>query len=200
MSGVAANPETPSAANTAPQWIQTEMNGVSIGCWQPPGWLIDTTDGLLLAEHTLSLATGEPSSGMMVYVFVPQVEHLDVVPEDTHNFALAVLSQIVTSPEHMGTDVAVSEPQEFQWGAHHAAYYLITSGDGYNMVVIGIALPDDHERLVVINAAIPAAQSALLRPALPRILNDLMIDGVEMDVTALGGLPNPLDFPIFPHA
>lgn len=196
--GVASPLATPTV-DTAPQWIETEDNGVALGCWKPYGWTFDTSEGLLLAEHVMSLATGEPLTGTMIYIFVPEVEHLAVAPDDEHNFAMTVLRQVATNPEHTGRDVVVSDPTPFAWGAHDAAYYLISSAEGFYSIVIGVALPDDHDRLVVINVTMPVDQVERMRDLLPRLLNDLEINGTRLSSAALAALPNPLAFPPIPH-
>jgi len=182
-----------------PLWAETETNGVTIGCWQPSGWTVDTTDGMLLAEHTVSIDTGEPISGALIYIFVPEMDNLEISPDADQNFAMTVLEQVVANPEHTGDDVIMSELTPFQWGAHQAAYYLYTTPDSFNSIVIGIALPNDHERLVVINATMPMNQARQMRDMLPRILNDLTINGVMLGSAALAALPNPLEFPYYPH-
>jgi hypothetical protein len=196
--GVASSLAAPTA-DMSPRWIETENNGVALGCWQPSGWTIDTSEGVLLAEHAASIGTGEPPSGVMIYIFVPEIEHLEVAPDDEHNFAMSVLRQVATNPEHTGHDVAVSDPAPFVWGAHDAAYYLLSSSQGFKAIVIGIALPDDHERLVVINMTVPTAQAAHMRRILPRVLDDLQINDVKLNGTALDALPDPLAFPTAPR-
>lgn len=197
--GVASPLVTPTP-NAAPQWVETEMNGVTLGSWQPSGWTIDTSDGLLLAEHAMSIGTGEPLGGAMIYIFVPEVDHLEIAPDTEQNFAMSVLEQVVANPAHTGADVAVSDPTPFVWNNHQAAYYLINSGQAFKSIVIGVALPDDHERLVVINMTLPAAQAAQMRRMLPRVLHQVAINGVELHGTALESLPNPLTFPNYPQS
>ncbi len=196
--GVASQLVTPTP-DTAPQWIEADVNRVSVGVWQPSGWTMDNNDGLLLAEHAMSIGTGEPLGGAMIYIFVPEVDHLEIAPSDEANFAMSVLEQVATNPEHTGRDVAVSAPTAFQWGDHAAAYYLITSAQGFKSMVIGISLPNDHERLVVINVTMPATQSDHMRQMLPRVLHELTINGVELNSAGLNVLPDPLAFPQYPQ-
>jgi len=42
-------------------------------------------------------------------------------------------------------------------------------------------------------------QARQMRDMLPRILNDLTINGVMLGSAALAALPNPLEFPYYPH-
>jgi len=196
--GVASQLITPTP-DAAPQWIEADVNHVSVGVWQPSGWSMDNDDGLLLAEHAMSIGTGEPLGGAMIHIFVPEVAHLEIAPSAEGNFAMSVLQQVATNPEHIGSDVAVSEPTPFRWGAHEAAYYLITSAQGFRSMVLGISLPNDHERLVVINVTMPTDQSDHMRQMLPRVLHELTINGVALNSAALGVLPDPLVFPQYPH-
>ncbi len=200
--GVAAvDTRTPEASEEqTPVWMETEVHGVSLGIWKPAGWEADTSHGLLMAEHTVSIETGRTESGMMVNIFVPETHNLQVIATDTPNFAWSVLDQIVDDPRHTGRDVAVSDPVPFNWGGHEAAYYLVSVSDGDRMVVIGIALPGDHDKLVVCNISTPAHQAASVRSVIPHILDKLTINGVELDGAALEALPSPLEFPDYGHS
>lgn len=178
--------------SSEPQWLETQMNGVSLGMWKPRGWETDVSDGLVLAEHTIS-TSGSIESGMLIYVFVPPVDDFHVAAGDS-NFAWAVLNQVVKMPSHTGNDVSFSQPASFEWDAHDAAYYLLTTGDGVRAVVLALALPGES-KVVVCNISVPMAQADRIRAMIPRILDGLTINGMALDGTALDRLPDPLPFP-----
>ena len=192
---------TPQATEEqTPVWMETEVHGVSLGIWKPAGWEADTSYGLLMAEHTVSIETGQAEGGMMINVFVPETHNLEVADSDEHNFAWFVFDQIVDDPAHTGRDVAVSDPVPFSWGGHEAAYYLVSTSDGFEMVIIGIALPGDHDKLVVCNISLPARDARDVRDIIPRLLDSFTINGVDLDGTALEALPDPLEFPNYGHS
>src|SRR5664279_3980218 len=72
-----STPTVPAPLNVTktptPRWLETEMNGVTLGMWWPEGWESDQSDGLVLAEHIVS-ARGTVEGGMLVYCFVPTVD------------------------------------------------------------------------------------------------------------------------------
>ena len=78
--------ETP---ETSTRWLETQMNGVSLGIWTPDGWETDLSEGLVLAEHAVS-ARGKVEGGMLIYCFVPPMDEFEVSADDA-NYAWAVL-------------------------------------------------------------------------------------------------------------
>ncbi|MCC6802967.1 MAG: hypothetical protein IT319_08785 [Anaerolineae bacterium] len=189
--------EFPTAAQ-APDWVETEMNGVQLGMWKPAGWEIDQSQGLVLAERNPS-PQGLVAGGMLIYCFVPLVDEWGITSEDNANFALAVLTKVVQMPSHTGNDVTVSDPVGFMWGEHQAAYYLLATGTGMRAVVLAIALPD-NSRVVACNVSITMSQAQRIRIMLPQLLDGLMVDNDVMDGSALDTLPDPLPFPHYnPH-
>jgi hypothetical protein len=189
-----AQPQTPEAEDT-PHWLEAEDNGVPIGIWQPTGWEGEAIEGLLVAEHTLSIETGEREGGVMVHVFVAETHNIEVSVDDSGNYAWAFLDRIVTMPSHTGNDVAVSDPIPFHWTDHDAAYYLVSSAEGFKALVFAVELPERRDKVVVINITAPAREVSRIRPMLPRLLDDLMIGEARLAGIALEVLPNPLQFP-----
>ena len=184
---------TPSSWSTpAPDWLETQMNGVSLGMWTPDGWETDVSDGLVMAEHPLT-RSGAMMGGMLVYVFVPLLDDFNLTEGDS-NFAWAVLDKVVKMPSHTGHDVTVSDPTGFKWGEYDAAYYLLTTGDGVRVFVLAVALPG-LQKVVVCNISIPANQANRIRAMLPQLLNGLTVNGMTMSGAALDVLPDPLPFP-----
>jgi hypothetical protein len=187
--------EAPEATETvvAPRWLETEMNGVSLGIWRPDGWETDQSHGLVLAEHTVSSWT-TVEGGMLVYCFVPLVDEFDVPVNSDPNFALAVLNKVVRMPSHTGRDVVVSQPVGFEWDSHEAAYYLVSTGEGVRVLVLALALAG-KQKVVVCNLSVPVSQASRIRSVTPEILDGLTIDGEALDGAALNVLPDPLPFP-----
>lgn len=180
------------AASQAPDWVETEMNGVQLGMWKPAGWEFDQSQGLVLAERNPS-PQGLVAGGMLIYCFVPPVDEYGIASEHDGNFALAVLVKVVSMPSHMN-DVTVSDPVGFMWGEHQAAYYLLATGTGMRAVVLAIALPTDS-KVVACNVSITMSQAQRIRMMLPQLLDGLTVDNNVMDGSALDILPDPLPFP-----
>ncbi|MBI1259683.1 MAG: hypothetical protein GC204_19625 [Chloroflexi bacterium] len=188
----AITPPPPRSEVTTPKWLETQMNGVSLGLWQPVGWEADSSRGLVVAEPTVS-NNGLMAGGLLIYCFVPPTDEFHIGSGDSNN-AWTVLNQVVKMPSHIGHDVAVSQPVGFDWGAYPAAYYLLTSGDGMRVFVIAMAVPNVR-KIVVCNLSIPAAQASRLRESLPHLLDGLTINSVVFSGKSLDNLPDPLPFP-----
>lgn len=190
--------EDPGAeALSPPGWVETEMNGVSLGMWKPAGWETDQSDGLVLAEHIVS-SHGKIESGMLIYCFVPSVDEFDLTEADASNFALAVLGKVVKMPSHTGYDVAVSEPVGFTWGDHQAAYYLLATGAGMRALVLALSLPDERQ-VVACNVSIAAQYADRIRALLPQLLDGFTVEDRVLDGAPLDVLPDPLPFPHYSH-
>ncbi len=177
------------------QWLETEMNGVSLGIWKPSGWETDLTNGLVLAEHTNS-TNSMVDAGMLVYVFVPPIDEFEIGADD-NNIAWTLLNQVVKMPSHTGSDVTVSVPAGFDWDQYGAAYYLMSSGDGIKALVLALALSKEPPKVVVCNVSVPSSQASRIRAMLPTLLDGLTINGRVFDGTLLGALPDPLPFPAY---
>ena len=184
--------EDPPAAAPAPDWVETVMNGVSLGMWKPAGWEIDQSQGLVLAERTDS-PRGLVAGGMLIYCFVPPVDEFGVNGNES-NFALAVLTKVVKMPSHTGHDVAVSAPVGFTWDDHQAAYYLLATGTGMRALVLALALPGEG-KVVACNVSVSMSQAERIRAMLPHLLDGMTVEGSVMGGAALDTLPDPLPFP-----
>ena len=176
----------------ASRWLETEMNGISLGMWQPINWETDMSDGLVLAEHTVS--PSQPAEeGILVHCFVPPTDEFHN-PDPDKNYAWQFLDWVVKMPNHTGWDVTMSQPEGFTWDSHEAAYYLMTTGDGVRGIVLAVAIPDEH-RIVACNISATMGEASRIRATLPDLLNGLMVDGQSLTSAALAILPDPLRFP-----
>jgi hypothetical protein len=185
--------EEPPEVIQEPDWVETEMNGVSLGMWKPAGWEIDQSQGLVLAEGK-DTPQGLVAGGMLIYCFVPLVDEFGVNGDDESNFALAVLAKVVKMPSYTGHDIAVSLPVGFTWDDHQAAYYLLATGAGMRALVLAVALPGEG-KVVACNVSISMSQAYRIRTMLPQLLDGLTVEGRVMDGAALDALPDPLPFP-----
>lgn len=191
---VSASSVNDAVATDEPQgrWLETEMNGVVLGIWQPTNWETDISDGLVLAEHTVS--PNQPTEeGILVHCFVPPTDEFRD-PDPDRNYAWQFLDWVVRMPNHTGWDVTMSEPEGFTWDTHDAAYYLLTTGDGVRGIVLAVALPGE-QRIVACNISAAMSQAYRIRASLPRLLDGLMIEGHTLANSALDVLPDPLQFP-----
>jgi hypothetical protein len=186
----------PAPAADVPQWVETEMQGIDIGMWLPPGWQADTRGGLTLVEHMGSFSTGTPTAGIMVYMFVPNLAELGSSADSHSNLAYSSLLRVVQSPEHTH-GATVSVPVSFRWGTHDAAYYLFSAKNDVRGMVVAVAIPNS-QRIIVANITAPAAEIERLRDLLPQLLGDMRLNRVRLDSDALTSLPAPLVFPLPP--
>ena len=185
-------PPSPATAVPTPKWLQTQMNGVSLGLWQPVGWQADTSQGLVIAEPT-DLTNPNIADGLLIYCFVPSVDEFYLRATDL-NYAWTMLNQVVKMPRHTGHDVAVSPPVGFSWDEVPAAYYLLTSGDGMRVLVVAVVVPN-AQKVVVCNMSVPAAQVSRIRSSIAPLLNGLTVNGKVFSGKSLDTLPDPLPFP-----
>lgn len=189
---VSAVTDAVSTEEPASRWLEIEMNGVALGMWQPSNWETDISDGLVLAEHTVS--PHKPNEeGILVHCFVPPTDDFRN-PDPEINYAWQFLDWVVKMPNHTGWDVTMNEPEGFTWDTHDAAYYLLTTGDGVRGIVLAVALPGE-QRIVACNISATMSQAYRIRASLPRLLNGLMIEGYTLTSDALDVLPDPLQFP-----
>jgi hypothetical protein len=190
----AAPTETPTETpDTSTRWLETEMNGVSLGIWTPNGWEADLSDSLVLAEHVVS-THGTMIGGMLINCFVPAMDEFQDIAADADNYAWSVLNQVVKMPIHTGHDVVMSDPAGFDWETFPAAYYLVSMGDGVRALVLALALPGE-KKVVVCNVSVPASQAGRIRTSLPLLLDGLKVNGTTLHGSALAALPDPLPFP-----
>lgn len=206
-SPTAAIPETPAPEGSAvsssvtnaisteeptSRWLETEMNGVTLGLWQPINWETDMSDGLVLAEHTVA-PNQAAEEGILVHCFVPPTEEFRN-PHPDENYAWQFLDWVVKMPNHTGWDVTMSDPEGFTWDGHNAAYYLMTTGDGVRGIVLAVALPNQHQ-IVACNVSASMSEAHRIRASLPQLMNGLMVGGSTLTSVALDVLPDPLPFP-----
>jgi hypothetical protein len=184
------------ALNTESRWLETTTDSLTMGIMTPEGWFAEAMDGLMLAEHISPVEGSAPTAGILVYIFAPPLNEFTLSDQAGANFALEVLRQVTQMPSHVGRDVSVSDPVDFRWDGHEAAYYLLTGADGTRTLVIGVAVPD-LQRLVVANVSVPLGREAALRAAPPAVLDGLTINAITFDGSALQSLPDPLPFPDF---
>lgn len=189
---LSSSPQAPTSV--APEWIETETGGVTIGMWRLAGWEANTTDGIVLAEHR-TLPGEERVGGLLTYVFVPRLESetVQIIGPARGNYALAVLNAVVANPNQ---GIEVSQPTQFKWDEFDAAYYLLSSGDGVRAIVLAIALPENNQ-LVVCNVSAPSMTANEIRTRLPEIFQGMTINGETIGGEALHELPNPLPFPSY---
>ncbi len=189
----------PTAPPTESPWLETVMNGVTLGLWRPDGWETDQSNGLVLAEHSVS-QNGTVAGGMLIYCFVPAPDEYEVGGgERDDNYAWAVLDQVVQKSSSAGWDVTMTQPTAFEWDQQRAAYYLFTTGDGVRALVLALSLPN-VQRVVFCTISVPAAQADRIRAQIPQLMDGLTINGTKLDGTALDALPDPLPFPRYSFA
>lgn len=176
------------------EWIEQEVKGILLGIEKPAGWEAQRMDdGILLAEHAASIASGGQSiQGIQVHIFVHALQGFDI-PTDK-NVAWAILDQITHDQKYIGR-ARVNEPYGFVWSRHDAAFYLSNNGDGNVTMLIGIAMPDTPQ-MVVCNVTAPVGESHRIRDMLPVILDTLTVNSISLAVEALQDLPAPLQFPM----
>lgn len=177
---------------TPVEWIEHEVDGVLLGVQKPKGWQAQhTEDGILLVEHSGSMAGGADMRGVQVHIFVHSMDGFEIVVGK--NAAWSVLEQIVRDRKYIGSARA-NKPYGFEWSRHDAAFYLSNNGDGNMTMLIAIAIPDT-KRMVVCNVTSPASEAGRIRDILPIIFSSLTLNGIQLDVSALRQLPDPLVFP-----
>jgi hypothetical protein len=182
------------SSDSVPEWVETEISGVEVGMWLPPGWQADTVRGLSVVEHMGSIRTNEPARGIVLHVFVPDLDQLLPSVGDSDNLAYAALEQVASSPEHTN-GAYISTPVAFEWKGYPAAYYLYTTHDRMHGLVL--ALTTARQRAIVVtNVTASADDSERLPSVLPQILRDLHIDRQQLDDAFLAALPNPLMWPV----
>lgn len=189
-------PPEVTAEPTLSEWIEHEVDGVLLGVEKPKGWHAqETEDGILLVEYSAPMTNSDDMPGVQVHVFVHSLDKFDLSLGG--NIARSVLDQIIQNKDYIGS-ARVDKPFGFAWGSHEAAYYLSNNGDGNVTMLIAIAIPDSQQ-MVACNITSPVRESGRIRSILPDVLNTLTVNGVQMDVTALDNLPDPLVFPSDPR-
>ncbi|MCC6615070.1 MAG: hypothetical protein IT320_16455 [Anaerolineae bacterium] len=192
-----SNDATATAAvqEDAPEWIETQVSDLEVGAWLPAHWQADTTNGLSMVEHMGSIHNGQPSHGITMYIFVPDISEMLPDVDESENLAYKVLERVAASPEHVH-GIQINPPRTFIWGTRDAAYYLYTYGDPAHEQFHGVvlAVTHDHE-VVVISVMAPSSEASRIRGAIPQILHGLSIDKQRLSEAFPEVLPDPLVFP-----
>ena len=178
-----------------PRWIETQISDLEVGAWLPPKWQADTTNGLTMVEHMGSIHSGQPSRGITMYIFVPDIRDLISELDASDNLAYKVLERVAGSPEHVH-GIEIGPPIAFTWGARDAAYYLYTYGGPDHEQFHGVVLAVTHGREVVaMSVMAPGTESARIRSAIPQILQGMSINKQHLSDAFPDILPDPLIFP-----
>lgn len=186
---------TPTTAETT-QIVNLSLNDIALTLPYPSDWESYTTEyGVVLAEYLGSVATEGQLGGILIHLFVPPLDGVDLPISDNDNRALNTLTRILAHPNYVG-DATVSSPLPFMWDHFECAYYLMDNGEGNLTIVIGILDPQTN-RLVTVSMSAPQDQQVRIRALLPNLLNGLVINNYTLSGVVLDDiLPNPL---IFPH-
>ncbi len=195
MNPTATAEVTPDPSPTADSWAHVTSENVKISVMTPPGWqAISNEYGILLAEHADLVQSNTPE-GLLVYIFVPEMDHIKYPKPSSTNLAWSVLNHIAHLPSYTGT-ANVSDTVAFDWDKHDAAYYLLSDQDGSRTMVVAVSLPG-QDKLIVCNISTTAKDARRIRALLPDVLASLTVNGQRMDTAALRQLPDPLVFPEF---
>ena len=185
---------TPTIAEIT-QIVNLSLNDIALTLPYPSNWESYTTEyGVVLAEYLGSVATEGQLGGILIHLFVPPLNEMDLPVSSNNNRALNILSKILAYPNYVG-DATVSTPLPFMWDNFECAYYLMDNGEGNLTIVIGILDPQTN-RLVTVSMSAPQNQQARIRTLLPNLLNGLEINDYTLSGVVLDDiLPNPLIFP-----
>ena len=182
--------------DTNESFVDFQVEDIQISVPRPDGWESFTTDpGIVIAETISSVADEGELDGLVMHVYVPVLEDLPLPAVDGDNIAQQILQQIVEDPNYTGS-ASINGPFAFDWNDYDSAYYLFNNGDV--SIVIGVALPGTT-RIIACSVSAPVAEADRIRAMLPRLLNGVRINGIELDGGVLEDLPNPLVFPVFPE-
>lgn len=187
---------TPTPDISTPHLVSLALNDISLTLPYPQTWESYTTEyGVVLAEYLGSIATEGQLSGILIHLFVPPLDGVNLLLSDTTNRALLILNEILAHPDYVG-DATVSPPVPFMWDEFECAYYLMDNGEGNLTIVIGILDPKTN-RLITVSTSAPQDQQGRIRAMLPDLLDGLTINNTVLSGSVLDQiLPDPL---IFPH-
>lgn len=175
--------------------VNLSLNDIALTLPYPSNWESYTTQyGVVLAEYLGSVATEGQLGGILIHLFVPPLDGVDLPISDNDNRALNILTKILAYPDYVG-DATVSTPLPFMWDNFECAYYLMDNGEGNLTIVIGIFDPQTNH-LVTVSMSAPQDQQARVRAMLPILLDGLVINDYTLSGVVLDDiLPNPLIFP-----
>ena len=175
-------------------WTHHHGDRVDLAIIVPNGWeTYNTDDGIGLNEYFDAGAWGMKLHGFVIHIFVQYLDNFTLPDSDDVNMAWAILKQVVTNPDYVGSAI-VSEPEAFIWDQYQAAYYLLNNRDGTVTMLLALSLQDRSD-LVVCHISAPEEQSQQIRQRLPELLGSLTINDHHVDPSSLNSLPDPLDFP-----
>jgi hypothetical protein len=177
----------------APEWIETEINGVDLGVWLPAGWQYDDTAGLTLVERMGSIEAPSATDGIMIYFFVPELASLIDENAEHDNLAYAALHEVSRSPDLTGA-AELTRPVKLKWGEMDAAYYTYSAPDAVQGLVLAFAVPSNTQ-IVVANITAPDGELPRVVEVMPEILNDLRINSQRLGEGAMNDLMALLDAP-----
>ncbi len=199
MSGAPLTPTVeviPTATPVRDEWTRVSADGVQLSVRPPSGWQSITNEyGILLAEHAGMTGDTTPH-GILVYIFVQKVHDLGMPITEGGNLAWDVLNNVTQRQEYVGNST-VTDTVAIRWGERDAAYYLLSDSDGNYTFVLAMVMPS-AEKLVVCNITTTAEDADRIREMLPRILENVMVDGAPLDESIDDLLPDPLVFPEAP--
>lgn len=191
VSSTAAPAVTPTS-----EWSTLSRDSVDLRIRTPDGWAAITDDaGILLAEHSEFTHDGVQADGLLIYIFIPEMDKLDIpVPNDPENMAFDVLNYVTEHANKYLEGSVASTPQPFVWHEHPAAYYLLSDRHDNSTLVVAVELPG-NQRLIVCNISTPASEAHRIREVLPTVFENLYINDEQISTDALDSLPDPLVFP-----
>lgn len=194
QTGTGATPTLePTASPTPNEVTQVSADGVTLAIQTPRGWQsVPNEHGILLAEHAELHDSGVPN-GILVYIFVPKMEDIDI-DDPNDNLALAVLDHVIKLPAYVG-DSTVTSAMPMRLGPHNAAYYLLSDAEDNRTLVLALNDPVT-DKIVVCNVSSSRRDSERIRGVLPTVLANLTIDGQAIELDGLDALPDPLVFPV----
>ncbi|MDZ4669270.1 MAG: hypothetical protein SH821_00230 [Phototrophicales bacterium] len=185
----------PTVTEVSVPTVKFAIGNISLSLPYPKDWESYTTQyGVVLAEYLGSVATEGQLGGILIHLFVPPLEGVNLSIADETNRAYDILTEILAHPDYVG-DATVSAPAPFMWDELDCAYYLMDNGEGNLTIVIGILDPTSNQ-LVTVSVSAPANEEARIREGLPVLLNDLVINNHTLSGAVLEQiLPKQLIFP-----
>lgn len=190
--------ETLAAVDATNQTVSFRNGMVALRVNKPATWeSFSTENGIVISEHFGSVATGGVLEGVMTYTFVLPLRKFTPETGTELNRAQEILNEMLSDPNH-NRGFAYTPPAAFTWEKYDAAYTLLAGADGNVTMMLGVAVPE-IEALLSCSITSPHAQHARIREMLPILLDGLAVNNIVFDGDDLNSLPDPLDFPEYPH-
>jgi hypothetical protein len=183
---------------SATETVTFTRHGLNLSINKPLNWETqETENGLMLTEHFYPVTEGEELDGtldgLLLYVFVPPLDDVEISRSPDENIALAVMNQVVKDSDYV-QDAAVTRPVALNWAGYDAAYYLLDKGDGNLTMMLTVAIPGT-DQIIACHISMPGDEAPQMRDVLPQIFEGFSINGVVMDNSVFHTLPDPLQFP-----